>query len=713
MTDAIHYEKDSDNIVLLTMDMPGQSANTMNEDYYNAMNTTLEKLEAEESLAGVVLTSAKSTFFAGGDLNDLVNVQPEQAEEFMEGVTAIKDQLRRIENLKAPVVAAINGTALGGGLEICLACNHRIAINNPKTKLGLPEVSLGLLPGGGGVVRLTRMLGLEAALPFLLEGKQVKPEKAKSAKIIDDLADNQDDMIAKAKQWCKDNKNAQQPWDTRGYKVPGGKPSNPALAQKLPIVPAILKNKTKGCFPAPEAILSAAVESLQVDFDTAMVIEGRYFTSLATSQVAKNMITAFFFQLQDINKGKFRPEGVEKATFEKVGILGAGMMGAGIAYSSAMSGINVVLKDISEENAAKGKAYSEKLLAKRVSRGRMTQEKADQVLALIQSTANAEDLAGCDIVIEAVFEKPELKAQVTQEAEAHMLATGVMGSNTSSLPITDLAKASARPENFIGLHFFSPVDKMPLLEIICGKETSQETLAKSIDFALQIKKTPIVVNDARGFFTTRVIGTYVNEGLGMLSEGLNASSIEMAAAKAGFPIGTLAISDELNLQTMRNISLAYEEELKAQGQEVPDVPSTSVVVKMIEAFDRLGKLAGKGFYDYPQGGKKTLWAGLKDAFGGNNEIPFDDMMDRLLFVQALETVRCFEEGVITSPADANIGSVMGIGFPPWTGGVIQFINGYGVRQFVERSQELANKYGERFNPPALLLEKAEKEEIFE
>ena len=713
MTDAIRYEKDSDNIVLLTMDMPGQSANTMNAAYKEAMDATLDRLEKEENLAGVVLTSAKSTFFAGGDLNDLVKARPEDAEQFMEGTNEIKKQLRRMEELKAPFVAAINGTALGGGLEICLACNHRIALNDSKIKLGLPEVTLGLLPGAGGIVRMTRMLGLEAALPFLLEGKQVSPDKAKSAKIIDDLAENQEELIAKAKQWCKDNPNAKQPWDTRGYKVPGGLPSHPALAQKLPIVPAMLKNKTKGCYPAPEAILSAAVEGLQVDFDNALKIEGRYFTSLATGQVAKNMITAFFFQLQDISKGKSRPAGFDRVKFAKLGILGAGMMGAGIAYSAAMSGIDVVLKDISEENAAKGKSYSEKLLAKRVSRGKMTQEKADAVLARIKPTANAEDLAGCDIVIEAVFEKRELKAQVTKEAEAQMLETGIMASNTSSLPITGLAEASVRPDKFIGLHFFSPVDKMPLVEIICGKETSPETLAKSIDFVLQIKKTPIVVNDARGFFTTRVIGTYVNEGLGMLAEGLNAASIEMAAAKAGFPIGTLAISDELNLQTMRNISLAAEEDMKAQGLEMPEVPSTGVIVKMIEEYDRLGKLAGKGFYDYPQGGKKTLWPGLKEAFGGDKEIPFEDMQERFLFIQSLETVRCMEEGVIESVADANIGSIMGIGFPPWTGGVVQFINGYGLRNFVARAQELAGKYGERFEPPALLVEKAEKDEIFE
>jgi len=714
MSEAIRYEKDSDNIVVLTMDMPGQSANTMNATYKTSMDDCIDRLEKEENLAGVVLTSAKKTFFAGGDLNDLIKATPEVAQEFMDGVTAVKDQLRRLEKLKAPVVAAINGAALGGGYEICLACNHRIAINDRKTKIGLPEVTLGLLPGGGGVVRLTRLLGLEAAAPFLLEGKQVNPEAALKAGLIHELADNAEDMLAKAKAFCKANPSVQQPWDTKGYKVPGGTPSHPGLAMKLPMIPAMLKNKTKGCYPAPEAILSAAVESLQVDVDTGFKIEGRYFTSLAIGPVSTNMIKAFFFQLQQISKGSSRPKGFEHYTTKKVGILGAGMMGAGIAYSSAMSGIEVVLKDVSEENAQKGKDYSKKLLDKAISRGKMTKEKAEGILSLIKPTGNAEDLQGCDLVIEAVFEKVELKAAVTQEAEAQMLATGVMASNTSSLPITGLAQASSRPANFIGLHFFSPVDKMPLVEIICGKETSDETLAKALDYVLQIRKTPIVVNDARGFFTTRVIGTYVNEGLGMLAEGLNAASIEMAAAKAGFPVGTLAISDELNLQTMRNIRLATEAALKAEGKSLPKGATDGVIDRMIDEFDRGGKLAGKGFYDYPQGGKKTLWPGLKEAFGaGSKEIPFEDMQERFLFVQSLETVRCMEEGVIEKVADANIGSIMGIGFPAWTGGVVQYINQYGLRKFVARAQELADKYGERFNPPALLIEKAEKDETFE
>ncbi len=714
MSEAIRYEKDNDNIVVLTMDAPGQSANTMNEAYKSAMDQCLERLEQESDLAGVIITSAKKTFFAGGDLNDLVKATPELAQEFMDSVSAIKAQLRRLEQLPAPVVAAINGAALGGGYEICLACNHRIAINNPKTKIGLPEVTLGLLPGGGGVVRLTRLLGLEAAAPFLLEGKQVNPEQALKAGLIHELADDAEAMLAKAKAFCKANPKAVQPWDSKGYKVPGGTPATPALAMKLPIIPAMLKHKTKGCMPAPEAILSAAVESLQVDVDTALRIEGRYFTSLAVGGISTNMIKAFFFQLQQIGKGGSRPQGYDHHTTAKVGILGAGMMGAGIAYSSAMAGIEVVLKDVSEDNAANGKAYSKKLLDKAVSRGKMTQSAADAILARITPTASAEALQGCDLVIEAVFEKQELKAQVTQEAEAQMLATGVMASNTSSLPITGLARASSRPENFIGLHFFSPVDKMPLVEIICGKETSDATLAKAIDYVLQIRKTPIVVNDARGFFTTRVIGTYVNEGLGMLVEGLHPASIEMAAAKAGFPIGTLAISDELNLSTMRNIRLATEAALEAEGQSYPRTPADEVIDCMLDQHDRAGKLAGKGFYDYPQGGKKSLWPGLRDAFNaGSQEIPFDDMRERLLFVQSLEAVRCMEEGVIEQVADANIGSIMGIGFPPWTGGVLQFINYYGLREFISRARELAARYGERFNPPALLVEKAERGESFD
>lgn len=713
MTDAIRYEKDADNIVVLTMDMPGQSANTMNAAYQTSMDACIDRLEKEEGLAGVVITSAKKTFFAGGDLNILVQATPDVAQEFMDSTAEIKNQLRRLEKLTAPVVAAINGAALGGGYEICLACNHRIAINDPKTKIGLPEVTLGLLPGGGGVVRLTRLLGLEAAAPFLLEGKQVSPEKAVKAGLIHELADDADDMLAKAKAYCKANPRVLQPWDTKGYKVPGGTPTSPALAMKLPMIPAMLKNKTKGCYPAPEAILSTAVESLQVDVDTGFKIEGRYFTSLAIGPVAKNMINAFFFQLQEISKGSSRPQGFDRYTTKKVGILGAGMMGAGIAYSSAMSGIEVVLKDVSQENAEKGKSYSEKLLAKRVSRKQMDQEKADAILARITPTANAEDLNGCDLVIEAVFENQDLKAKVTQEAEAQMLANGIMASNTSSLPITGLAKASARPANFIGLHFFSPVDKMPLVEIIRGKETSDEALAKSLDYVLQIKKTPIVVNDSRGFFTTRVIGTYVNEGLGMLADGISAASIEMAAAKAGFPIGTLAISDELNLQTMRNIRIATEAALKAEGKEMPKSASDQMIDRMIDEFDRAGKLAGKGFYDYPEGGKKSLWPGLVDAFGsGSKEIPFDDMVERFLFVQSLEAIRCMDEGVIESIADANIGSIMGIGFPPWTGGVIQYINSYGLREFVTRAQELTSKYGERFTPPASLIEKAEKGEKY-
>ena len=713
MSEAIRYEKDSDNIVLLTLDDPDQSANTMNDAYKTSMEKVLTRLEGEEGLAGVVITSAKKTFFAGGDLNTLIKVQPEHADEFMAEVTSIKGQLRRLELLKVPVVAAINGAALGGGFEICLACNYRIAIDNPNIKLGLPEVTLGLLPGAGGVVRMTRMLGIEKASPFLLEGKQVNPKKAMAAGMINELAADQNELIAKAKAWCSENKYAKQPWDTANYKVPGGTPSSPKLAPMLAVMPAMLSKKTKGCYPAPEAIMSVAVESLQVDFDTANKIESRYFTKLATGKISKNMITAFFFQLQEINKGASRPSAIEKNPTKKVGILGAGMMGAGIAYVSAMSGIEVVLKDVSLENAEKGKLYAEALLKKRLSRGQISKDKLESILSMITPTGDASDLAGCDLVIEAVFEDRKLKALVTKEAEIEMLQTGVMASNTSTLPITGLAEASIRPSNFIGLHFFSPVDKMPLVEIICGNDTSDEALAKAFDYVAQIKKTPIVVNDSRGFFTSRVFGHFIMEGVGMLGEGLNPASIEMAAARAGFPIGTLAILDELSLELTRKLMLQTKTDYEAEGKTYVAHPAEAVIERLIE-LGRSGKsVSNAGFYDYPETGKKMLWPGLNKEFGKNGkEIPFEDMQERLLFIQAIDAVRCLDENVLTSIADANIGSIMGIGFPPWTGGVIQYINQYGLQEFVQRAEALAASYGERFIPPASLVLKAEKGECY-
>ena len=708
---AIKYQKDQDNIVTLLLDSTGQSANTMNAEFRTSLKEVTEKLVAETDLAGVIFASAKSTFFAGGDLDELIQATPDHAEEFFHMVEGIKGYLRKIETLGKPVVAAINGAALGGGWEIALSAHHRIALNDPKIKLGLPEVTLGLLPGAGGVVKMVRLLGLQNAFPFLMEGKQFDVKKGVSLGLIHDTADNAEDLLAKARAWIKANPKAQQPYDVKGYKIPGGDPRTPAVAQVLAIAPAMLRDKTKGCYPAPEAIMAAATEGAQVDVDTALRIESRYFTLLATGQVSKNMIGTFWFGLNAIKAGHSRPEGIPAWKASKVGVLGAGMMGSGIAYAAAVKGIPVVLKDVTIEAAEKGKAYSQSLLEKSVSRGRITAEKKDQVLSLITASADAKDLQGCDLIIEAVFENQELKAKVTQEAEAQLAAGGIFASNTSTLPITDLAKASKDDTHFIGLHFFSPVDKMQLVEIIKGKNTSAETLARAYDFVQQIAKTPIVVNDSRGFFTSRVFGTFIQEGMRLVTEGVHPAKIEMAALKAGMPVGPLAIQDEVSLTLTEHITKETRKALQAEGKNLPESPVEELVEWMIHSENRKGKAAGAGFYEYPQGGKKHLWDGLS-KWQKANDISEQEMIDRILFVQALDTVRCMQEGVLESVVDANIGSIFGIGFAPWTGGAIQFLNQYGLQKAVARAKELEAKYGERFAVPALLQEKADKNETF-
>ncbi len=713
---AIRYELGSDKILTLTIDMPGQSANTMNADFRDALNETVERVQSDlDSLKGIVITSAKKTFFAGGDLNELYKVTEADAAEFEAMVNGLKAQMRSLETCGKPVVAAINGSALGGGLEICLACHHRVVLDDDKIQLGLPEVTLGLLPGGGGTQRLPRMIGLEAAFPYLMEGKKANPRSALKAGIVDELAGSPEELLSKAREFIEANPKCQQPWDKKGFKIPGGAPHHPAMAQKLAIAPAMLKQKTRGCYPAPERILSAAVEGAQVDFDNGSLIETRYFAELVCGQVSKNMTGTFWFQLNAVNAGESRPKGVDKERFKKVGVLGAGMMGAGIAYSTAARGIEVVLKDVSVENAEKGKAYSEKLLAKKVSRGRMTEEKKNAILDLITPTGSADDLDGCDLVIEAVFEDSDLKAKVTQEAEAKLVKNGIFASNTSTIPITQLAKASGNPDHFIGLHFFSPVDKMQLVEIIVGEQTSEETLARSFDYVQQIGKIPIVVNDSRGFFTSRVFGTFVNEGIAMLGEGIHPSSIENAGLLSGMPVGPLAISDEVSLTLMQHIRDQSKKDTEAAGGNWNAHPAEAVIDQMVATHDRKGKAAGAGFYEYPESGKKFLWPELESLFVNAEKArttELQDLKDRILFIQAIETVRCLEEGVLRTVEDANIGSIFGIGFAPWTGGAIQFINQYGVRAFAERAQVLADRYGERFTPPALLLEKAESNTAF-
>lgn len=709
---AITYEKDADNIVTLTIDMPGRSMNVINEELGEAVQANVAKLKEEKDLAGVIITSGKDAFVAGADIDGLFKIT--RAEDAFNMSEAFKAQLRMLETLGKPVVAGINGTALGGGLEICLACHHRIAINNPKTKLGLPEVKLGLLPGGGGVTRMVRLLGLQESFPYLTEGKELSPEKAKSVGIVDDLAADRDEMIAKAKEWIKANPNPKAPWDKSDYKMPGGKPTHPAVAQMLAIAPAIARKKTYGNYPAIEAIMAAAAEGANVDFDTASRIESRYFASLAVGQVAKNMIGTFWYQLNALKAGKSRPDGVEKTSTKKVGVLGAGMMGHGIAYVTALSGMDVVLKDVSQEAADAGKAKCEALLKKRVSRNKMTKEKMEEVLGRIKATGSAEDLKGCDLIIEAVFEDRGLKAKVTQEAEAQLDDTAVFGSNTSTLPITGLATASARPKNFVGIHFFSPVDKMPLVEIIKGEQTSDFALAKAFDYVLAIKKTPIVVNDSRGFYTSRVFGTYVQEGQALLAEGQHPRAIESAGLQAGMPVGPLALSDEVSLSLMKHIKEQTEKDFAAEGKTLPDHPAYKVLEVMTGKLDRLGKAHGAGFYEYPQNEPKHLWPGLRENFPPQNgDLPLQEMMDRMLYVQCLETVRCMEEGVFSSVADGNIGSVFGWGFAPWSGGVLQYINATGLEKFVARAKELAAKYGTRFQPPKKLVDMAEKGQKFE
>jgi 3-hydroxyacyl-CoA dehydrogenase/enoyl-CoA hydratase/3-hydroxybutyryl-CoA epimerase len=707
---AIKYSKDENNIVTLTMDREGHSANVINMAFGESFREVLAKLQAEKDLRGIILTSAKETFLAGADIDEMFAVN--DAKLFFDRAQELKAGLRWLETQGKPVVAAINGTALGAGFELPLACHYRIAIDKPKAEIGLPEVTLGLLPGGGGVTRMVRLIGLQPAFLYLTEGKKVSPKEALSDGLIHALAADKDDLMKKAIDYIMANKSVKQPWDQDGYKIPGGSPLTPKVAQMLPVAPAMLAKKTHNNYPAPLAIMAAAVEGAVVDIETATRIESRYFAHLATGKVAKNMINVFWKQLNALNAGKSRPDIKEKFTFKKVGILGAGMMGSGIAYACAMSGIEVVLKDVSQEVADKGKAYSEGLLKKRVSKGKATKEKADEILNRIKASVDPADLKGCDMIIEAVTENRKIKALVTAEAEAQMDASGVFASNTSTLPITGLAEKSSRPAQFIGLHFFSPADRMPLVEIIVGKETSPETLARSFDFVKQIKKTPIVVNDSRGFYTSRVFSTYVLEGISLLAEGNHPRVIESAALQAGMPVGPLALTDEVSLSLMAHIRTQTAEDLKAEGKTIPVHAAFETVDKMINEYNRTGKAAGAGFYEYPKDGKKFLWPGLAEAFPHTTDLDQKTMIERIMMIQCIETVRCMEEGVLTSVPDGNIGSIFGWGFAPFKGGTLQYINDYGFQEFIARADELTAKYGERFKVPALLEQMAKEGKEF-
>ncbi len=702
---SVSYEKDQHNIVHLILDKPNASTNLMDNEFCQSFVKAVTQLRTEDYI-GVIIRSTKSTFFAGGNLDELYQVTTDNADALYNMLDAMKCAMRELEISGKPVVACINGAALGGGLELALACHYRVAVAKGVI-LGFPEVSLGLLPGAGGTIRLSRLLGLQVALPYLAEGKKFTPQQGKSLKLIDDIVNTSKELLSSAIDWIKTNPQVKQPYDIKGYKVPGGIPSDPALAQMLPIAPTIIRSQTRGNLPAPEYMLAAMVEGLQVDIDSAMRIESRYFVSLVCHPVAKNMIGTLWYQLNEIKAGAARPDDIACSTIKKVGIIGAGMMGAGIAYSSAAKGINVILTDISLDKAKAGKAYTEKVLSKKVLKGQLTIEKSQAINDTITASESLSDLHDCDLVIEAVFESRELKAQITGKSEKQLSENAVFASNTSTLPITGLAEASTRPENFIGLHFFSPVDKMPIVEIICGQKTSVQTLAKAYDYVLQIGKTPIVVNDSRGFFTSRVFSTFTHEGIAMLAEGIPAAAIENAAFLAGFPVGPLAVTDEVSLTLLEKIRVQTIKDLQAEGKEVPSHPADAVIDKMLNK-QRTGKLDKAGFYQYPETGKKSLWPALNQLFPQTEqEIDIEKLKDRLLYIQALETLRCLNEQVLTSVRDANIGSIMAIGYPTWTGGAVQFINQTGLSQFILRAESLCQEFGSRFSVPANLKEMAE------
>ena len=706
---------DADGILTLTIDLPKRSMNVINAEFGADFEPACKRAIEDDAVKGIIITSAKDSFVAGADIDMIFPIT--DAEQAMNAAKDLAQGLRALETCGKPVAAAMNGTALGGGLEICLACHYRVAIDDSlsggKAKIGLPEVKLGLLPGAGGTQRLPRMIGIQAALPLILEGKELNPAKAKAAGIVDDLASDRDDMMAKARAWVKATPKAQQPWDQKGFKYPGGDAKSPKMAQVLAIAPSMLRDKTKGNYPAPENILSCVVEGSLVDFDSAMTVEARYFANCVVSQVSKNMIGTLWFQLNAIKRGASRPDGFDQYTTKKVGILGAGMMGAGIAYVSAKAGIEVVLKDVSQDAADKGKAYSEMLEDKAIKRGRSTPEKKAALLDRIDATDSYDGMADCDLIIEAVFEDRDLKATVTRDTEAVLPETATFASNTSTLPISGLAQASKRPEQFIGLHFFSPADKMPLVEIIKGEKTNAETLAKAFDYVLQIRKTPIVVNDSRGFYTSRVFATYVNEGMAMIAEGVPPAVIERAGLQAGMPVGPLALHDEVSLSLSWHIMEQTRKDFEAEGKDFPKSPGYDVVDTMVNTLERVGKKAGKGFYDYPEKGQKHLWPGLKEHFPPKDSWDFDTLVERFGTIQANETARCMEEGVVESVADANIGSIFGWGFAPHEGGTLQYINARGVQAFVDQCRAYAKDFGPRFEPAELLVKMAADGKHFE
>jgi len=716
---------DEDGIALVTIDLPGQSMNVWNEDLLDDFSQFVDQFCSDDAIKGAVITSGKqSGFLAGADLRMLNESSPDKdmgMTEFFDKLFNLNKMLRKMEtgghtakdlvkgNASAkPVAAAVNGLALGGGLELVLACHYRVVADMPKLQLGVPEVMVGLLPGGGGTQRLPRLAGLQNAATLATQGKPIDPNTAKAYGIVQEVAPV-DEVVAKAKAWVKANPKTTAPWDKKGFKFPGGGGAmDPRSVQFFMVANAMAQDKTNHNFPAIQYILSSMYEGSIVPFDTALRIETKYFTKLVTSDQTRNMIRTLFVNKQAAEKGEQRPEGVGKTSIKKVGVLGAGMMGAGIAYVSAKGGMDVVLLDRDQDYAEKGKGYSQKIVDKGVSRGKVSKEKGEELLGRITPTTDYNMLKNVDLIIEAVFEDPDVKADVIKKTEAVIGNDVIFASNTSTLPITGLAKNSSRADQFIGIHFFSPVDKMPLVEIIPGEKSGDRSLATALDYVGKIKKTPIVVKDTRGFYTNRVVPPYINEAMLMVKEGINPALIDNCAKRLGMPVGPLALCDETSLELGLLLVNASRKEL---GDQYKPSGVEDLLETMVTDLGRKGRKSGGGFYDYPEGAKKHLWQGLSDHFPLADEQPTaKEVEERLLYAQLIPASQCFAEGIVSDPQSADLGAIFGWGFAPWTGGPMSYIDTIGLDAFVRVSESLAQRYGERFHPPQKFRDMAQEGE---